>query len=298
VFEKAQRSVEFPFTSVRNSTLSTAQLAERTGVPAGTLRMWESRHGFPAPERLAGGHRRYGGGDVDAVVAVARLRDQGFSMAAAIEQVLRDSKPPNGSIFAGLREAHAELQPAALTKRSLLLLSHAMEDEYCARGSGGLLVGSFQRVGFYRRAERRWREVVRTAELAVAIADFEHLREPLGAAVELPVADSLPLAREWTLVIDANGVQACLAAWELPSQHSPHDLQRRFEVMWSFEPQIVRSASQVAIAVLHHADATIAERATNALRDPAGPSAPELRRASVLAHRIVAYLGGTPPADR
>ena len=34
-------------------TWVTTQLAELTGVPAATLRMWEARHGFPAPARLA-----------------------------------------------------------------------------------------------------------------------------------------------------------------------------------------------------------------------------------------------------
>ena len=34
--------------------LSIGQLADATGVAAGTLRMWESRHGFPAAETEAG----------------------------------------------------------------------------------------------------------------------------------------------------------------------------------------------------------------------------------------------------
>jgi MerR family transcriptional regulator, light-induced transcriptional regulator len=260
--------------------------------------MWESRHGFPVPERLPRGHRRYGESDVDAVRAVARLRDQGFSLPAAIERVLHDGRPSEGSIFAGLREAHRDLQPAVLIKRALLLLTHAIEDEYCASGSGGLLVGSFQRDRFYREAQRRWREVARTAELAVAMADFECLYDLPGTAVEIPVAEipvaeSLPLAREWILVVDAKGVQACLAAWEQPTQRPRQDLERQFEVMWSFEPQIVRSASQIAIAVMRRTDPTIADRAAAALRELADPSAPELRRASALAHRSVAYLGDT-----
>ena len=57
-------------TPSRLSGLTTTQLAELTGVPAATLRMWEARHGFPAPGRLAGGHRRYGDRDVELVRAV------------------------------------------------------------------------------------------------------------------------------------------------------------------------------------------------------------------------------------
>jgi predicted DNA-binding transcriptional regulator AlpA len=72
--------------------LSTAQLAARTGLPAGTLRMWESRHGFPAPARLPGGHRRYSERDVDAVLEVLRLRQQGLSLPRSSARGVRTSR--------------------------------------------------------------------------------------------------------------------------------------------------------------------------------------------------------------
>ena len=46
--------------------LTISELAERTQVPQATLRSWESRYGFPSPERLPGGHRRYAESDVAA----------------------------------------------------------------------------------------------------------------------------------------------------------------------------------------------------------------------------------------
>ena len=45
--------------------LAIRDLVARTGVEQGTLRMWERRHGFPVPERLASGHRRYSERDED-----------------------------------------------------------------------------------------------------------------------------------------------------------------------------------------------------------------------------------------
>ena len=71
-------------------------------------------------------------------------------------------------------------QPTVLPKPAVLALSRAIEDEYCARAAGGVLIGSFQRERFYRRAERRWRELARTADLAVALADFSALGGPRG----------------------------------------------------------------------------------------------------------------------
>jgi DICT domain-containing protein len=302
--EKAQQRVSFPIIEAGNGELSTAQLAERTGVPAGTLRMWESRHGFPAPERLPGGHRRYRDRDVEHVRAVARLREQGLSMSAAIAQVLRSEQPLPASVFAGLHERHAEVQPVVLSKRVVLRLTQSIEDEYCARANRGLLVACFQHEQFYRRAERRWRELGRTTDVAVALADFAELREPKDAPAEVPIEDDQPVAREWTLIIDAPGAQACLAAWEQPSQSQLPDPNRRFEVLWSFAPAVVRSASEVAIDVVRRAAPAVAERAVAALLHPVPPPSPELHFASALAHRMVSYLvdgardvgSGSPPA--
>ena len=39
--------------------LTIREVVQRTGVEAPTLRMWEQRHGFPDPQRLPSGHRRY-----------------------------------------------------------------------------------------------------------------------------------------------------------------------------------------------------------------------------------------------
>jgi DICT domain-containing protein len=298
LLDKTLQGVSFPLIDVANGDLSTAQLAERTGVPAGTLRMWESRHGFPAPARLPGGHRRYRERDVEHVREVARLREQGLSMPAAIEQVLRSAEPMPASVFAGLHQRHAEVSPATLSKRAVLRLTQAIEDEYCARATRGLLIACFQHERFYRQAERRWRELARTTQLAVALADFSTLREPERAPIEVPIEPDQPVAREWTLIIDAPGAQACLSAWEQPSQVELADAERRFEVLWSFEPAVVRSASEVATDVLTRLAPNVAERAVAALGHPVRPATPELRYASALAHRMVGYLASTLDGGR
>jgi MerR family transcriptional regulator, light-induced transcriptional regulator len=277
-------------TSVNGAQLSTAQLSARTGLPAGTLRMWESRHGFPEPDRLPGGHRRYSESDVEAVLEVLRLREQGLSLPAAIERTRTQGTPGEDSVFAGLRRRRPEVAPAVMAKRAVLQISHAIEDEYLARGSRGLVFGSFQREHFYRIAEPRWRELARTAQLAVAIADFASVREPDGAPSEVPVELRQPLAREWTLIIDAPGAHACLAAWEQPSQSRLRDRDRRFEVMWSFEPEVVRTASEVASELLWQLSPEVARRLPR-VGDSVTVGAEELRFASALSQRIVGYLG-------
>ncbi len=195
-------------------------------------------------------------------------------------------------MFAVLRKMHPEVQCAVLSKRAVLGLTHAIEDEYCAHAANGVLIACFQRESFYRRAERRWGELARSSELTVAMADFDRLCEPAGAPAEVPIAADQPLAREWTLIVDAPGAMACLAAWEVPSQVELDDLSRRFEVLWSFEPPVVRAATGAAAELLGQLAPSVARRIPPSLAEPAAPAPPELRFATALAHRMVGYMEG------
>ena len=273
-----------------NPELSTAQLAARTGVPAGTLRMWESRYGFPMPARLPGGHRRYSEQDVGAVTEVVGLREQGLSLPAAIQRTRRTEHAPAPSVFAGLRRRRPEVAPAVLSKRLLLAITHAIEDEYCARAAHGTLIASFQRERYYRQAQRRWIELARTASAAVVLADFAVLAEPPDAPIEVPIDRTDPLAREWALIVDAPGTRACLAAWEQPSQVQVPDAERRFEVLWSFEPEVVRAAGEVATELLWRLAPQVAQRLPDSNPDAVAEGG-ELGFASALSQRMVGYLG-------
>jgi MerR family transcriptional regulator, light-induced transcriptional regulator len=278
-------------TGVAHSELTTAQLAERTGISAGTLRMWENRHGFPAPSRLPGGHRRYSAGDAEQVREVLRLRDEGMSLPAAIELAQRRHRPPVVSVFAGLRRRRPDVAPTVLPKPAVLALTRAIEDEYCAHAADGLLIGAFQRERFYRRAQRRWLELARTADLALALADFDVFAAPPDAPLEVPIDRRHAMAREWVVVISGRGVRACLAAWERPSQDELPDAERRFEVLWSFDPDVVSDAVGVTAELLAPLAPAVAQRIQAAGDQPLDGPGPALRSGGALAQRMVGYLG-------
>ena len=67
-------------------TYSIGAVVKATGVGEATLRQWESRFGFPAPEREPSGHRRYSAEDVEQIRAVARHRAEGLPLRLAIER--------------------------------------------------------------------------------------------------------------------------------------------------------------------------------------------------------------------
>jgi methanogenic corrinoid protein MtbC1 len=62
-----------------------AALSRRTGVPADTIRKWEQRYGVLAPERTAGGQRRYTERDVSRVQWLKARIDEGFRIGEAAD---------------------------------------------------------------------------------------------------------------------------------------------------------------------------------------------------------------------
>jgi DICT domain-containing protein len=264
-------------------------LVGRTGVSEGTLRMWERRHGFPVPRRLPSGHRRYTEEDVELVLRVARERDAGLSLPAAIARARESHGRVEQSIFAGLRRRRPELAPQRLRKPQLLALSRAIEDESCARAEGPLLFASFQRERFYRQSERRWRDFARTAELTVVFADFERPRVEPREPAELPIDRSGPLSREWAVVCEAPGHAVCLAGVELPRERRTHDAARAFEVIWSVDPAIVRVATEICVGLAGTTAPDLVE--PFAERPPAAPPNDEqLRLATAITARTLERL--------
>jgi DICT domain-containing protein len=270
--------------------LTIGDVAARTGVSVATLRMWETRYGIPVPHRLPGGHRRYTERDVEIVLAALRARDAGLSLPAALEQAQAAAREaPPVSIYAELRRAQPELRPAVFPKHVLIALSHAIEDECCARAQRPLLIGTFQQERFYRDGQRRWDELARTAELALVFADFPRARRDGPAPREIPIDPSTPMTREWVVVCDAPDYAACLAAWEVPETRALPDPDRRFEAVWSAEPAVVRSAALIGWRLARAALPDLPET-LDAFGHPAVEQAGDARRVTALANRMLDYL--------
>jgi MerR family transcriptional regulator, light-induced transcriptional regulator len=264
------------------------EVVERTGVAEATLRVWERRYGFPAPERLASGHRRYSEREIELIRAVAAKRAAGLALPVAIEQALSEGSQLATSVYAALRRRRPDLEPRVLLKPMMLALSHAIEDEALALAERLMVFGSFQRERFYRQAQMRWHELARTAEVAVVFADFARLRAPRDTPVEVPVPREHPLNREWALVCEGQRFALCLTGWERPESGQGPDGMRRFEAIWSVEPEVVREASRICCAIAAARRPAVAEAARARLKAPLS-AAPEsqLRLASAVTARML-----------
>ncbi|HYO40277.1 MAG TPA: DICT sensory domain-containing protein [Nocardioidaceae bacterium] len=303
--KQAPQSTVLPETAGRGDEpgpppgLTIGELAERTGLAPATLRMWESRHGFPRPHRRASGHRRYDEGDVELVRQVVRRRDGGSRLDLAIAAVAlakaAQAEPPGApSVFATLRRLHPGLHPQRLRKSTLLGMSWAIEDECCSRAEQPMIFGAFQKESYFRAAQDRWAELARVARSTMVFADFAAVPEQVDRTTFVHLPDDAPMRREWAVVCDAPDYPAMLTAWELPGQSTVPDRQRLFECIWTVEPAAVRNAAracaQVAQGLGHPEGAPLLyELADN---PPAPPV--ELLQATSLLNRVVAYVDRTP----
>lgn len=265
-------------------------VVDRTGVGEATLRAWEQRYGFPTPQRLPSGHRRYRDSDVEVVREVLRLRDSGLPVKTAIDRARSGREGRPRSIFAEIRRLRPELPVSVLPKPSVIAMSHAIEDESACVPDELLLVGAFQRVRHYRGAEARWRELSGIADTTFVFADFPEVRAPDGGPVEIPVDADQPLVREWSIVADSRERGVCLVGWEPPGQLDLPEREREFEVIWTTERQTVREAARICCALADDAASGPVERVAERLAEPVVSSPDDLRHAEAVANRMIAYL--------
>lgn len=281
-----------------SATLSIGDLAERTGVSAATLRVWESRHGFPVPLRRDGGHRRYDDEHVEAVRDVVRRRDDGVRLDVAIEQAVAARRPASTapgapSVFARLRHTHPQLMPQRLSKSTLLALSWAIEDEFASRAHQAHLFGAFQRVRHFTSAEARWNDLARTMSGAFVFADFDAGADavvPAGRPVPVPLPHDHPMGREWAVVCDSDELPVALTAWEIPGQADVADRDRMFESVWTVERDAVREAALTCASAAANLGVEAARPVAQHLAAPPGPGLTDLAQVTSLFNRVVAYV--------
>ena len=271
--------------------LAIKDVAERTGIAAGTIRMWEQRYGFPAPGRTSSGYRRYSDEDVEALRRVASYRRLGLSIPAAIDRVRESGQEvlDQPSIYAAVSSADEMARPQLLKKSTLTALSRAIEHETLAHAASPVIFGAFQYEDSYRQVEHRYRRLARQADAATVFADFTEERREPGAPVEIPIDLDDAIGNEWAVIVDAPGYCACLLAWEHPQPGVP-DMQRRFESIWTVHPRAVRRAAEVSSRLVAQIDPTYGAQLEKLLEDrPLAMEEPS-PALTALTNRAISYL--------
>ena len=202
--------------------LSIGALARATGVAVETLRTWETRYGFPVPERKPSGHRVY---PLDAVPRLRRIAEA-LALGHRAGQVVGASEQALDQLLDGTAPAPAAPStgiPPAESLEGLLRLVEAFDAERLTR----TLLGDWGRMTPIEFLEGR------IAPLIVAVGDgwasgdlevrHEHfLSERVGdllRSLRLPYEEraSGPLVIFGTLPGEAHGLGLQMAALLLAS---------------------------------------------------------------------------------
>lgn len=160
------------------------------------------------------------------------------------------------------RYAPAGQQPLSFGiyyKNTLVALCHALEDCILAAATAPLVITAFQQGKWYLQEADRYGEISQRARQIVIMATpdagfAEHptSQQPNVALVGLSPED--PVSQEWHLLILSPTYSAMVLCQELsPEDYGvagmpQEDRERKFYGLWTFEPGLIQTAMELAIA--------------------------------------------------
>lgn len=85
--------------NIENATYSIQQVSEITGLSKQVIRKWEERYQIVTPERLENGYRIYSEVDINTIMKVKGLVDQGHTVKQAVYLVEKGGSPTDHSLL-------------------------------------------------------------------------------------------------------------------------------------------------------------------------------------------------------
>jgi hypothetical protein len=95
-------------------TWTAGAVARMLGVPPSTLRAWHRRYDLPLSAPQTGSHRRYGRADVDALLRMKHLIEQGLGTETAAARAFHDGGTDVGTLLTAVRALKIETATALL----------------------------------------------------------------------------------------------------------------------------------------------------------------------------------------
>lgn len=134
-----------------------------------------------------------------------------------------------------------EAQLRLHSRRIMIILSHAIEQQAAASGPGTIMVAAFQRLSLLRPEAQRYTAIAPrlTQAFALGVPDIEPPELP-GVTI-VPIEAGWPLAQEWLVI--ASGPDCCAAL--LSRDAEGFDMSRRsrrFHGRWTTDPGEVDAA--------------------------------------------------------
>lgn len=180
-------------------TLNIAALAQRTGLPADTIRKWEQRYGVLQPQRTSGGQRRYTENDVARVEWLKARLGEGYRIGEAASLLGHAGVPAASND--GLRDAFVEATESSDVATIAAVVEQALAVDPIDRCFSEILAPALVEVG------ERW------AAGSLTVAQEHLASSAVRSALQRLLADGRGAVR---------GVAVCACA---PGEHHEIGLQ-------------------------------------------------------------------------
>lgn len=185
-----------------------------------------------------------------------------------------------GSILQKLEAKHKDsntpLNLGVYYKNTLVALCHALEDFILESKSSPITIAAFQEGKWYLKEAERYGEIAEKAShitiMAAPKTGWE--KHPTSqrdnvSLISLPSDD--PVSQEWHLMILSPEYTAMVLCQELSPEdygvqgQPENDLERKFYGFWTFEPDLVWEAVEIAIAHIGNYDSSLQQSLTQQL---------------------------------
>ncbi len=163
--------------------------------------------------------------------------------------------------------------PRVLSKATLTELSHVLENAVIAHDLDGAVFTGFQQSSNWLKALARYERLVEPRARSVAVFAAGNV-DSMGAEdiLKVQLGEDSPLTEEWFLIVLTGEFSAALIGAEVEAARDgppsdDHELDRRFDTVWSFDPDIVTTITDFIHDEVALTDAAAAAKITRALQD-------------------------------
>lgn len=163
----------------------------------------------------------------------------------------RDLRPPEGhTAYASFSEiAEGRVHTAALSKPTLVDLSHVLEDMVSELTSSGCVITGFQYASNWLSEVARYERLAQTSGRRVAVFTRDVVPAPHRVVpYRIPVGSGLE--QEWFILVRTPEFSCALFGLEDDGQSKDDvsELDRTFESGWTFDPELVSAFCEIVVA--------------------------------------------------
>ncbi len=193
------------------------------------------------------------------------------------------------SIFGRVREHFpASWQPITCSKATLVDFSHAIEDMFIIHQLRGVLLTGFQESAYWNQEIERYQRISQIAQQVCIFAGRPLPPDSTYGEVRVALPEGSPLRQEWFVIGLTEHFSILLAGLDR-LEPAEHEALRRFETLWTFDPDVIGSALADLVEVVRQTRPDKARQIEEALQC-FPPCYPQAHYASLLLQKFLGHL--------